>query len=276
MRSLPMKPFHTVIVRDVSEREKADFLNAGVGFTLMRGSRGESIKFDISEEDPLWMRVEALIASLEGTDQVPKKDRVQDISMTEATMEELLRRMEERAAEFRKRAAELRKSLPGPPWLDGYSGQSTEDLLSLEGKYRIDSLVLAFEEAITKKAERTGKNSLTNEERIVMAIEALEREVNNGGYHQFFTNSSKEFAPIVADALLRIGCKKAAQITKRAIKAIGVSALTEETLDSALATEDELLQAKLSRCDDAYNKNREPIANQLFAFIKANKASISL
>jgi hypothetical protein len=31
--------------------------------------------------------------------------------------------------------------------------------------------------------------------------EALEREVNNGGYSQFFTNSSKEFAPRVAEAL---------------------------------------------------------------------------
>jgi hypothetical protein len=33
------------------------------------------------------------------------------------------------------------------PFLESYAGQSTEELLALEGKYRIDSLVLAFEQA---------------------------------------------------------------------------------------------------------------------------------
>ena len=62
----------------------------------------------------------------------------------------------------------------------GYSGQSADQLLSLEGMYRIDSLVRAFEQAITQKAQRGGVQSLTDEERIVLAVEALEREVNNG------------------------------------------------------------------------------------------------
>jgi hypothetical protein len=33
-------------------------------------------------------------------------------------------------------------------WLEGYSGQTTEELIALEGEYRIDSLVLAFEQAL--------------------------------------------------------------------------------------------------------------------------------
>jgi hypothetical protein len=40
-------------------------------------------------------------------------------------------------------------------------------------------------------------NRLTDEERIILDIEALEREVNNEGYARFFVNSSKEFAPII-------------------------------------------------------------------------------
>ena len=43
-----------------------------------------------------------------------------------------------------------------PRWLDGYAGQSTDDLIALDGAYRTDSVVLAFEAAILAKAERLG------------------------------------------------------------------------------------------------------------------------
>jgi hypothetical protein len=35
------------------------------------------------------------------------------------------------------------------PWLKKYSHQTTGELVSLEGKYRTDSIVVAFEEALT-------------------------------------------------------------------------------------------------------------------------------
>ena len=117
--------------------------------------------------------------------------------------------------------------------------------------------------------------SLTAEERIVLAVEALEREVNNGGYDQFFANSSREFAPTVVAALHRIGCKKTATITQKAIKALGTSDLTVEAIDAAIAADDEQRLAKFNRCDDSYYKGAEPIAERLFAFIKANKTSVS-
>jgi hypothetical protein len=156
----------------------------------------------------------------------------------------------------------------------GYSGQSADQLLSLEGMYRIDSLVRAFEQAITQKVQRGGVQSLTDEERIVLAVEALEREVNNGGYDQFFVNSSREFAPKVVSALQRIGCKKTATISQRAIKALGISDLASEAIDAAMAGGDEQRLSRLNRCDDSYYKCAEPIAERLFAFIKANKAGI--
>ena len=65
-------------------------------------------------------------------------------------------------------------------WLDRYTGQTVNQLLALEGKYRIDSLVLVFEEALDQKEAREGEHALSNEERIVLAVEALQREVDNG------------------------------------------------------------------------------------------------
>jgi len=49
-------------------------------------------------------------------------------------------------------------------------------VVAFEGKYRIDSLVLAFEQAISRKAARAGDHRLANEERVRLAVEALERE----------------------------------------------------------------------------------------------------
>lgn len=260
--------FHHITVFLISEPERGLFSEAGVEFTeVTRGPRGESVSFDIGEDDPRWERVLAIIAGIEERDGMPKKFRVQNLSMTAPTMKENLRQMTERGA------AHVR-SRPGLKWLNGYSNQTVEQLLSLEGEYRIDSLVLAFEERINQKVQREGMQSVTEEERIVLAVEALEREVNNGGYEQFFVNSSREFAPTVVGALQRIGCKKTATITQRAIKALSIADVTLEAIDAAMAGADEQRLAKLNRCNDSYYKSAEPIADRLFAFIKANKASI--
>ena len=262
-----MTLFRHITVISISEQEKADFLEAGVAFKkVTKGPRGECAIFEIGEDDSRWERVAALIASLEERDGIPKKYRVQNLSMTAPTMEECIRQAAERIAAWKK-------SQPGPKWLE-YSGESADQLLSLEGKYRIDSLVLAFEQAISQKAERRGVQNLSDEERIVLAVEALEREVNNGGYHQFFANSSREFAPIAVGSLQTIGCKKTASITQRAIKALGISDVTAEAIDTAMTADGQQRLAKLNRCDASYYKSAEPIAERLFAFIKANKASI--
>ena len=144
-------------------------------------------------------------------------------------------------------------------WLDGYSGQTVQQLLALEGKYRIDSVVLGFEEAIRQNRKRHENRALTDKERIVLAVQALEHEVNNGGYHQFFANASREFAPTIVDSLQRIGCKKTAAITQKAIKALGISELSAEAIDTAIASDDGQRLAILNRCDEATTKVRSQL-----------------
>jgi uncharacterized protein DUF4375 len=268
-----MGPFNHINVLLISEEERASFVDAGVVFTTVTHTwRGESVGFDISEDDPRWERVVAIVESIKGRAGMPKKYRVQKTPMLAPTWEEHMRlfrqQLKERLTVFLKR--EL-----GTAWLE-YSGQSTNELLSLEGKYRCDSLVLAFEEAIGQKAQHGGRESLTMEERIVLAVEALEREVNNGGYDQFFMNSSREFAPIIVGALRRVGCKKTATITQKAIEALGTADLQSDAIEKVICARDEKRGAKLRLCDDSYYKSAEPIAERLFEFIKANRASISL
>lgn len=162
--------------------------------------------------------------------------------------------------------------MSGDKWFDAYSGQTTERLLGLEGEYRTDSLVLAFEQAIQHKA---ASRPISKEERYVLAVEALEREVNNGGYGQFFANSSHDFVDVVAEALVAIGCPKTAELTRRAIEALDIGdGVTGEKAAAVVAADDEAVREALAACDAGYYDNDEPIADRLFAWIRNNKASV--
>jgi hypothetical protein len=160
-------------------------------------------------------------------------------------------------------------------WLDAYSGQTIEQLLSLEGKYRTDSLVVAIEQAIGQKAARQGNKTLTAEERTVLAIEALEREVNNGGYSQYFVNAH-ESAPIIVDSLMRINCPKTAEISTEAIHALNLPALDSAAINTAMISQSDTRDDILHQCDEAYHETFEDIGGQLFSFIKANRSRINL
>src|SRR5687767_3139073 len=161
-------------------------------------------------------------------------------------------------------------------WFEGYSGETVDELLELEGRYRIDSLVLAFEQAMDLKAMRLGADALTREERTILAVEALEREVNNGGYSQFFVNSSNEYADLIVDALERIGCPMTAEITRTAIAAVSGMSRPAGEIKHGLWEVNEECAVALAECDKRYFAGTENIAEQLFNFIKANRAGIDL
>lgn len=150
-------------------------------------------------------------------------------------------------------------------WLDGYDGQSVEQLLGMEDEYRIDSLVLAFEEALQAQADT---RKLTNEEWIVLAVEALEREVNNGGYSQFFENTP-EYLPIILDSLDRIGHPEAKAVTADAIGYLGPDGPTPEGIS------EEIFES-LNGCDTRYFSSVGDLSVPLFTFIKNNRDKYSL
>ena len=159
-------------------------------------------------------------------------------------------------------------------WFDAYDRQTTDELLALEGAYRTDSLVAAFEQAIQQKPAR---QPLSKEERYVLAIEALEREVNNGGYGQFFLNSSHDFVDVIVEALDAVRCPKVAALTRRAIEALGIEGtVTGEKAEAVVLREDDAVREALAACDDGYYADAEPIADLLFAWIKENRNAVTV
>jgi len=163
------------------------------------------------------------------------------------------------------------------PFLERYSGESTAELLALEGEYRVDSIVQAFETAIGQKSAVNGEGSLSGTELIVLAVESLEREVNNGGFDQFFRNLSAEYAPVVVSALEAIGCNRVARITEQALRSLNLQGMpTTSAVEAAMATDDQARSRTLGECDTRYFALPEDIAGALFAYIKAHHADVTL
>lgn len=141
-------------------------------------------------------------------------------------------------------------------FLESYGGQTTAELVAMSNEYRVDSLVLAFEQALQSKSE----NELSEPERYILAIEAMEREVNNGGWDQFFLNTENEFDSILPRALDAIECPNTARISRDAIQA------WQEGGENS----------SFDEFDSAYYATGESIENKLFAYINANADSINL
>ena len=153
------------------------------------------------------------------------------------------------------------------------AGKSVDELLAITNGNEIE-FIQSLEMAIQQKAERVGDDDMTEEEIIVLAIEALEREVNNGGYSQFFVNSSREYTPIIDHALLRIGCSKTAEITKSAIAAAGFQGLAPMALAEAFNAYSGADNHELDECDQLYYRAGENIGGKLIDFVKDNKSAI--
>jgi hypothetical protein len=167
------------------------------------------------------------------------------------------------------------------PFLPEYTGQSIDEILESGDRYRIDSLVCALETALILKQVRLGSHALSDEELLVLAVEALEREVNNGGYHQFFFNTaniptSAIFVRRIVDDLRRIGCDQTAGITEQAIATLELPGLDPGAILDRLDEADDELVELLNDLDNAYYAAAEDVAGNLFGFAKLNKSRFNI
>lgn len=164
--------------------------------------------------------------------------------------------------------------MEGEIFLESYSGESVDELIKLQKTHWIDSLVLAFESALS-----TGKYSgrkLSDTEIIILAVEALEREVNNGGYSQFFYNASVEYVNDIVSSLHAIGCHKTAGLTQKAIDCLGLENVNPETIEEKMFDQDEAIESSLEELDNLFYQSDEGIAYKLFEYISKNRENIKL
>lgn len=161
-------------------------------------------------------------------------------------------------------------------WLDGYAGQTTAELLALEGRFRTDSIVVAVREAIEQKAARIGDASLTAAERTVLDCGTFEDAVNGDGFVGLFTDRAEVVSTLV-DSLLAIGRPEVADLVRRAIDALDVRGpLTAEAVEAAVDADDEAVTERLHELDQAYYALAIDLADPLLAFIRAHPDQVVL
>lgn len=141
-----------------------------------------------------------------------------------------------------------------------------------------NDFVIAMKEHLDEKTRYGDDMSgLTAPERIFYITQSLEMKISNGGFSQFFYNSSGDFSNELVDAFTAIGATKTAAICRRAITAFGRDIPVdrderEEMLDELESDEiDEILE----ECDDAFYDYEDDLDELDHRFIMNNRASFT-
>ncbi len=118
---------------------------------------------------------------------------------------------------------------------------------------------------------------LSEAERIFYITQTLEMEVNNGGFSQFFYNSSGKFSNELVRAFAAIGANTTAGICQKAVAAFGRDipvdrAEREEILDEL---ESEEINEILEECDGAFFNYEDNLNELNYAFVMKNKESFT-
>jgi len=106
-------------------------------------------------------------------------------------------------------------------------------------------------------------------QKVFSAIWALEDEVNNGGFSQYFANLSNETAGYVCEALQTIGAPKTADICKRAIEAAFPDGLPSDPEEIGQVAAGFLVEIedKLNDLDEEFYTYPHRLSDLLYRFV---------
>jgi hypothetical protein len=112
-------------------------------------------------------------------------------------------------------------------------------------------------------------DSQSHPQKVFSSIWAVESEVNNGGFSEYFRNTSSETAGFVAEALDEVGAPNTASICRRAIEAAFPSGLpaSPEAVTSAASRFPIETQGKLNALDQEFFEYPHNLTDLLYAYV---------
>lgn len=119
--------------------------------------------------------------------------------------------------------------------------------------------------------ESDGLESLSKAEKVLLAVLELEQEVNNGGFHQYYYNSTGDFALSTPAAFDSIGAHNVAQIVLEANAFFGKSGPPTKTEDRRTRLEELGDELFFEKKDEVFLSYPDDIAALLSDFL-AKKA----
>jgi hypothetical protein len=147
-----------------------------------------------------------------------------------------------------------------------------EKVLKIEKR---DLIVMKIDTYLNSKSEY-GDNieKLNPFQRIFLFVENLEREINNGGFNQFYSNSSGNFSQETVNALLEIRAEKTAEIVKKANSEFKSENVPKDRTERQ--NELELIGGKAeknwNKCDSEFYEYQDNLTELLIAFVIKNKS----
>jgi hypothetical protein len=125
---------------------------------------------------------------------------------------------------------------------------------------------------------RIDYGALSSPERVFRAVWELEAEVNNGGFHQYFLNSSGSLVPDAADALRAIGAATMSEIVEQAVEAIGhdISWPDDDARKASLAALAPGAVAKLGKFDQAFFAYPDNLTALLYKYVSEHREEIKV
>ena len=109
-------------------------------------------------------------------------------------------------------------------------------------------------------------------QKVFSSVLALESEVNNGGFSQYFLNTSCETASFISEALESIGAPKTADICRRAIAAAFPAGLPKnpEDISSAASDFSDEIREALEPLDNEFFEYPHNLTDLLFAYVSTH------
>jgi Domain of unknown function (DUF4375) len=132
-----------------------------------------------------------------------------------------------------------------------------------------NDFAIAMSNLVYAREATVGFSGLTEAERVVFCLDKLEQEVNNGGFNQYFRNSSGDNAASTPSALRTLGAPKVASIVEKAL-ALFANHLPPASRDGRERQMDSWgseAQDALARLDEAFLAYPEPLAQLERAYV---------
>ncbi|WP_298521191.1 DMP19 family protein [uncultured Kordia sp.] len=159
---------------------------------------------------------------------------------------------------------------------DKLQSKSLDEILQLEDA---TETVIQIDELLWGKSKNdTNFESLNDYEKNVLFIGMLEREVNNGGFDQYFFNSSGEYAHETLTALKDINAPKMAAILHQAIKIFPTVPIPKnaEARRECMEKISETITDNWDSLDNEFYQYPENLTELSIEYVKNNKSKFQL
>lgn len=162
--------------------------------------------------------------------------------------------------------------------MDAFNILCNTDINDIWSIFDVNSFMTAIDSWICKKCnDGESITALSGQERIIYNTRRLEAEIYNGGFSQYFYNSSGDGSNEVVASFEAIGAKKTAAICRKAICAFGQDLPSNRERREALL--DKIFTDKiseiLSECDNEFYEEVDDLETLNYQFIMKNKACFS-